>query len=112
MRCRISDYVALTALFGTIYFAPIPAYSMNDDMYVCATVSEILETESEDCMYFLAKGDFFAEGIQEKQLRICIDDGNDANRDSTLAVESFEQQTEVFIVYNEGNVRKMQAKCP
>ena len=112
MKVRISEFVTFSALSCTICLAPFPAHSFNDDMYVCATVTEIFETESEDCMYFSAKGNFLAEGAKEKELAICLDDDNDAANDSTLAVESLEQQIQVFIVFDGSSVRRIQRTCP
>lgn len=62
-------------------------------------------------MYFIVKGDFVLEDDEKKQLSICMDDGNDAAKDSVLANSSFEQQKEIYILIDGGSVRKIQSKC-
>lgn len=78
-----------------------------EETYHRVTVSEILETESEDCLYFLAKGDFEPDGKQGRELSICIDDGNDAQRDASLARDSYEKQKEVYILVDGASVRRI-----
>ncbi|NEX16818.1 MAG: hypothetical protein C1943_09355 [Halochromatium sp.] len=82
-----------------------------EEAYICATVSEILETESEDCMYFIAKGDFEPDGKQGRELSICLDNDNDVQQDASLAIDSYEQQKEVYILVDEDSVRRIESSC-
>lgn len=111
MKNKFLALAKVSVLFGIIYALSFPYHAFAEERYICATVSKILETESEDCMYFIVKGNFVLEENEEKQLSICLDDGNDAAKDSALANKSFEQQKEIYILIDGSSVRKIQSKC-
>lgn len=99
-------------VFGVISTFAFSFQAFAEERYICATVAKILETESEDCLYFIVKGDFTLKGNKEKRLSVCIDSGNDAGRDSELVYKSFEQKKTIYILIDGSSVRKIQNKCP
>lgn len=101
----------MSVLFATVYTVAFPLSVSAEETSICATVSEILETESEDCVYFIVKGDFSPDGQQGKELSICFDDGNDAANDFKLANQSFEKKENVYLLVDGSSVKKIQSKC-
>lgn len=111
MKNHFSSLAKLSILFATLYAVAFPASVSAEETSICATVSKILETESEDCLYFVVKGDFSPGGKKEKELSICFDDGNDAASDVKLANQSFEQQKEILLLIDDTSVRSIQSNC-
>ncbi|WP_146108682.1 hypothetical protein [Chromatium okenii] len=108
MRTAFYSIVKISWLCGIIYAMTFTSHAFAKERYVCATVSKILETESEDCMYFIVKG----KTVDGKNLSICIDDdGNDFSKDSQLALYSFEKNKKIYILIDGDSVRKIKKKC-
>jgi hypothetical protein len=89
----------------------IAAISFNvyaEEAYILATVSKILETESEDCVYFVAKSDFGSEGKQSKQFDICIFDGPDVQTKVSRVVDAYEQKNALYILAEGSSVKRIE----
>jgi hypothetical protein len=111
MRNKLFGMARTLALSSAILSFAMPYQACAEERYICATVSEILDIQSEDCLYFVVKGDFVLEGNKDNELSICLDNGNDAARDSALVNKSFEKKKKIHILIDGSSVRKIQSDC-
>lgn len=101
-----------TAILVTSSLAAILSLSAQaEPVTLCATVSEFIQTESEDCVYFWVTPQSDQGTAQDQEVSICIDDGTDAAGDLELAVESEDRNIPVSILIDESSVRKIERGC-
>ncbi len=112
MRNNMLDIARIFALSGAVLSSAIPLYALAEEKYICATVSEILETESEDCLYFVVKGDFVLKDNSENELSICLDNGTDTKKNIELVDMSFEKKKKIYILVDGDSVREIKSSCP
>ncbi len=114
---KFPNTVKVSILLITICAMTYTNHTFAAGKYVCATVSEFVETESEDCVYFK----ILIKGKKKKNLaRRCVDDLYSNSEKGTaryleIVRQSLEQKKNIYFLINDSDspidILKVENKC-